>query len=91
MYDWTDYYLNRNIKNWIAHFQPPVEGKQKLLRAAHASPVHRNRRFFHLLDSIKLTLTNQPIYHSTRANVYVPYSQSSLWSFHFSTYWHLAH
>ena len=91
MYDWTDYYLNRTIKNWVAHHQLPNSGKEQLLRIAQSPPVQRVRRINHILNIVRSTFSTQSIYFNNKSGEFEPYSQASLWPFHFATYWHLAH
>jgi hypothetical protein len=91
MYDWPDQYLNKCIKNWVAHYQPLPGSKERLMRAAISPPVQRDRKIGHWLAIFVSVFSGHPAYFSSKAAIDQPYSHTSLWSFHISTNWHLAH
>lgn len=91
MNDWTDQYLSRNIKNWMAHYQPPGGDKRELLRAIQSPFPARNRQLVDWLSPFKYLFSNQQTHYISRAGVCLPYTQASLWSFFFATNYHLVH
>jgi hypothetical protein len=81
MNDQMDSYLSRCLKNWAARSRPPVDGKEKLLRAAVLDKRAAGSEFY-----------SQPGYYPDPRNEYslVPITQSRMWSFHMAMTFRLA-
>lgn len=92
MYEDTDRYLGRSLKNWVAKYQPPADGRAHLMETAIAPPVRQERLLLRYLNLWR-NRYNPPSYafYPHRDWRFIgPFTQSSLWSFHLSTEWRLA-
>jgi hypothetical protein len=92
VYDEIDNYVERNLKNWVARYQPPKDGRQRLLQAA-SKPTLQQRS---LLSQILSILVNPN--DSFEHNIYLqsewemgPAFTSIVNTLHFASSWRLAH
>ena len=93
MYNKIDRYVGRSLKNWTAKYQPPVDGRSQLLETATAPPTPSERLIMHYLNlwRNRYTPPAYAFYPHRDWRFIGPFTQSSLWSFHLSTEWRLAH
>ena len=82
----VDAYLSRCVKNWAAHNSAPENGRELLLRAARIQPeIFDSHRIFSINQLFKSIFYNQPIVEPDPDWLFVPFTQSRLWSFHVAT------
>lgn len=78
--DGMDSYLGICLKNWAAQQQPPVDGRERLLRSLASSPAQpKNSYITRLWQRI---FAPQPVYRPSNNWLLVPFTQSRAWSFH---------
>jgi hypothetical protein len=50
MYDEIDDYVERNLKNWVARYQPPQDGRRRLMLATSEPTLHVRPKFSQFLS-----------------------------------------
>jgi hypothetical protein len=86
MDDELDRYLGRSLKNWSAQYQPPVDGRQRLLRRASYPPYQQQKRLSRWISILKNRYfypEQSTLHHSDW--LIVPVTHSSSWSFQLAT------
>ena len=80
--DDMDVYLGRCLKNWSAQYQPPVNGRERLLRKASRPPVQQQRQLERFITSLK-NRYHYPEQYEYPGNTVIlgPQSQSLAWTF----------
>ncbi len=92
MDDEMDFYLSRCIKNWAARYQPPVDGRERLIQAASKSSSMgmRSGYMVKVMTFLKTLFFGQPVLDLRGVLLAEPYSQTHIWSFDTATNWRLA-
>ena len=92
MYDEIDDYVERNLKNWVARYQPPADGRRRLLLATAEPALHNRSRLSQLLsilinpkDPFERTIYPQCEWEMG------PAFNSMVCTLHFAMSWRLAH
>jgi hypothetical protein len=86
-----DAYISRCMKNWAACQPLPAGGRERLIRAASLRPdIYRTRLGSPFSNVLKAVFSSQPVGMfaaiETEADwLFVPFTQSHLWSFHLAT------
>ena len=93
MKDEMDVYLRNGLKNWVSRYNPPVDGRQKLLQAAASEPQEKESRFFSFILSILNydRFSNQLTLHQQNEWVVNTATQTFYWSARLSSSWRLLH
>ncbi len=79
-----DLFISRSLKNWAARLSPPADGKERLLQAVQAPPPpvkHFIARIW--LDKLFSTKVPQRMFEDDVLTI--PFTQSRILSFHFTT------
>ena len=79
-----DSFISRSIKNWAARYAPPADGKERLIEAAKVPPPPVE----HFIGRVWLDkLFSRPIPQAwfQDDSLTVPFTQSRILSFHFTT------
>ena len=78
-----DAYVSRCMKNWAASQSLPSGSRERLLRAAEIRPdLYRVRLGAPLSELIKALFYTQQVIEPEPDWLFVPFTQSRLWSFH---------
>ena len=82
MDDDMDDYLGRCLKNWSAQYQPPEDGRERLLRKASRPPVRQQR----MLEKFFTSLRNRYYFpeqyeYPGNTDIIGPHSQTLVWTF----------
>ena len=91
----VDSYLSKLLKNWAARQPLPKDGRERLLRAAAATPaipVQNGRLaiFDFLIRYFAAQTRDYELISPLHDAVITPYSQSQVWSLELASSWHLA-
>jgi hypothetical protein len=82
MDDDMDNYLGQCLKNWSAQYQPPEDGRERLLRKASRPPVQQQRQIERFITSLINRYHYPEQYEYPGSNVILgPQSQSLAWTF----------
>lgn len=82
----VDDYVGRSLKNWAVQQPLPVDGRERLLRAARIRPeMFDGRRLPEVGKFLKSFFNAQPALEYQPDWLFVPFTQSRLWSFHVAT------
>ena len=85
-----DFYLRRCIKDWAAGYQPPADGRAKLLKAAEQTWQHAPARRLGAIAYLWALIFDQPVVDFHPDGMVRPYTQSRNWSLYIATQWRLA-
>ena len=81
-----DVYIGRCMKNWAAFQKPAQGGRERLLRVASIRPdLYRTRLGLPIASTLKSLFYPQPVMDSEADWLFVPFTQSRVWSFHLAT------
>jgi hypothetical protein len=88
-----DRYIGRCLKNWTAKYQPPVDGRAKLIRKASLSSFARHSHPFteqwsNFLN--RYSLADEEFYYPRQWQITGPFTQSLIFSFHLAANHRLA-
>ena len=80
-----DRYIGRCLKNWTAKYNPPVDGRAKLIRIASLPPFNQQAHpFSEQLSTFlnRYSTVNDHFYYPRQWQITGPFTQSLIFSFH---------
>jgi len=88
-----DRYIGRCLKNWTAKYQPPVDGRARLIRTASLPTFNRHAHALsEQLSSFlnRYSSVNDPFYYPRQRQITGPFTQSLFFSLHLAANHRLA-